>query len=567
MPAKKWSLSRFVGPRAFDGRLTINWQHPLARGLVVCLVHNTGGGPGNTTSVTAVPNLDLVRGHMVNTPIVNRGANHRGLGTLLSTGNITEYVEVQAHSQLLWSSTDSFAVVSLAAFSGNTFPRIWDCDTYSGNRPLVSFRINSNVLEWYYGHTSTGLLGVIGATSLSSSLEPTMWIGSKDVALSSNHSKSFINGKLEGQANDTLAAWGPLTNTFMTTRSAGGSNGVESWKGLRHLDYFYKGRAISAEDARWLQVEPYAMLQAQPRRSYFSSTPIVTPITESLTDSLSFSDSLGLSVGIVKQLTDSLSFSDQLGFTAGVLEALADSLSFSDAIGLTNSGALSFTDTLGFTDHLDILSNGLVKLSDSLVFSDYYASNMIALSDSLQFNDSISILNIVSFLFNESLTFSDQLNYRVIIPLLFSDSLSFSDFLQTTSAHISVELNDFLFFLDSIKLFKPINPGLADQLTFSDNAKVVLGINIGLNDHLTFSDSLIVHGNTLEIRIGLNDSLSFSDSIETRLSTGDDNYLRRYLNDSNVVEPTETLDPSASDPNNEENRNYLRQYLNDKIPD
>lgn len=521
MPVKKWSLSRFVGPRAFDGRLEINWSHPLSRGLVVCLLHNTGGGPGNTTTVTAVPNFDLVRSHLVNTPIVNRGAGHRGLGTLLSTGNITEFIEITAHADLLWSSTDSFAIVSLAAFNGNSFPRIWESDTYIASRPLVSFRINSNVLEWYYGNTLTGLVSAIGATTLSASLEPKMWIASKDVAASSNHSKTFINGLLEAQSTDSAIAWGPLTNDFMTTRSAGGSNGVESWKGLRHLDYFYRGRAISNDDARWLSAEPYAMLQSRPRRTYFSAAP------------------------------------------SNLTESLSDTLAFTDAIALFNAGAISLSDALSLSDQLQYSIERRLLFTDHLTFSDFYASNMIALNDTLQFSDFLSLLNIVSLSFNDSITITDHLDYQVIIPLLFADSLSFSDFLATSSAHIARLASDFLQFLDSVALFKTGGSNFTDQLVFADSNRIVLGINIGLSDQLVFLDSLL-ENIASNIGIGLSDTLVFSDSVIVAPSTSNDNYLRRYLNDAVVVEPTETVafnPPTVLDADEED---YLRRYLNDK---
>jgi hypothetical protein len=234
----------------------------------------------------------------------------------------------------------------------------------------------------------------------------------------------------------------------------------------------------------------------------------------------------------------------------------------------TGTGATSETlsDSLSFNDSISTLLLGVTPLtaSDSLSLSDSIATvlwgvNTINVSDSLALSDNIQSL--LDYIISDSLSLSDSIKLIKAVIVIINDSLSFSDSLIYTGALIE-QFVDRLVLTDSILLNAPNNTPVGDTLTLSDNARIVLGINQILSDLLSLSDSVIIQLNTV-IQIVVSDAITLSDSLSFLTNTALDNYLRHYLNDVQGIRTPETItDPAIEDPN--ALNDYLRRYLNDK---
>lgn len=297
-----------------------------------------------------------------------------------------------------------------------------------------------------------------------------------------------------------------------------------------------------------------------------SETAGATPINESVSDTLTLSDSdietLGLNVVISG---DAFSLTDALIFTLGV-----------PGIGITDS--FTFGDSQVYSENFFIPFFDTLTLADSDPFSP--PLNMVAFDDSITLSDSISTLVIVSVGIIDTLTLSDTIRAVANVLVRESDAFTLGDIFQF-SIPFFAQINDNFIWRDAqIVAWSSVLPPFADSLTLSDSVVVAnlpfwTVLSESLSDTFTFSDGLlfnasinIPNGDTLGLSdnvtvnnsfnpfnqslsdsflfsdgillivqgdlIQLADSLMLSDSVLIQNATNFDDYIRRYLNDAVV---------------------------------
>ena len=211
-------------------------------------------------------------------------------------------------------------------------------------------------------------------------------------------------------------------------------------------------------------------------------------ITETLTDTLSLSDSLTVNYGIL--VSDTLTLSDRLTNTYGYL--FQEGISLSDgeqiALGVNRTAA----DQIGLMDFINVSTfRQTINLFDSLTLRDSvvtFAPYVLAVSDTLVLSDSVG--------------------FNTINPV---DTLNLTD---------SVSIGIGVLAIDSLTLTD------AATATFTN---VSLAVQVNVTDTVSLFDS--IQHNQFPINILLGDSLSLSDSVGAHFGSNPIPYLRRYLND------------------------------------
>ena len=225
-------------------------------------------------------------------------------------------------------------------------------------------------------------------------------------------------------------------------------------------------------------------------------------ITESVTDSISLSDSILLSVGYL--FSDTVSLSDSPTVGPGYL--FSDSVSLSDAAKDLVGLFVGANDQIGISDFVVLRKTPHLPPPPGPISDRGDASNP-DVGDSLTLADSIQVFS----------------PYSVAL----ADSLSFSDSIGTSQTN----------FTDSLSLSDSISIGIgiivSDGLTFSDAAAATLSntflaLTVSVADSLSLFDSQ-QHASSVGVHVG--DSLTFQDSAGVVLISNTTDYLRRYLND------------------------------------
>lgn len=248
-----------------------------------------------------------------------------------------------------------------------------------------------------------------------------------------------------------------------------------------------------------------------------SLQPSIT-FSDAFTETLNLVEGLSLQLGLL--LSDQLVMSDSVAFPAPPLtETLSDTLTMTDVLGI-GYGVGILTETLSLSDaaglgyglltpdqivFADVLAIGYGNaLADQLVLSDAEVTVLgltEQLGDSLTLTDALSALMAIAGTFTDQMVLSDSslLGYG----LLPADQLVFSESLIIGYGQANV---DSLTFADATNL--GYGDIIGDALVLSDASVVVLGINEPVSDQLVLSDSVgIGYGNSIS------DQLVFSESL------------------------------------------------------
>ena len=279
---------------------------------------------------------------------------------------------------------------------------------------------------------------------------------------------------------------GSTSNTFAL------GNGVSGLTAdLAEWDFFYMwGTQIPTAWIQQITERPYRIFDGSYKPTIWSGfVSTATPITETLSDSLSLSDDLLLEYGNI--LNDSLSLSDDLSIVAPVPGiSLADALSLSDSVASTFGMILSEGFTLS-----DFLTYGL-----SLPLSD---------SDALSMSDAMTFLIGIGLGKSDTFTFSDVLRIAADVAKLLGDNILLSDFLAVLLQNV---------------------PAYSDTFELTDVARLILSLNVTNSDSLVLSDAVNISLENL-LTVTESDTLNLSDSVEVSLSGPIDQYIRHWLND------------------------------------
>jgi hypothetical protein len=232
-------------------------------------------------------------------------------------------------------------------------------------------------------------------------------------------------------------------------------------------------------------------------------------LTETLSDTLSMSDGLGLGYG--EGTVDQLTLSDASGIGYGLL--ISDTLTLSDGFFIQDRGG-SFIFELIFAGTV-VVATGTVgteslSLADALIVG--YGD---ALSDALSLSDAEIITESFQFGLAETLTLSDvsSLGYGLSI----AETLSMSDQLGIGYGDL---ITDTMTMSDAFNEFlnQPNIPEvLVDTLTMSDS--LVLGYGDQITDQLTLSDQLVVgYGDLISDQLTLTDTMLLAFGLTETLS-------------------------------------------------
>ncbi|AFS79937.1 hypothetical protein NKOR_00055 [Candidatus Nitrosopumilus koreensis AR1] len=115
----------------------------------------------------------------------------------------------------------------------------------------------------------------------------------------------------------------------------------------------------------------------------------VVPLTKSLSDSVTISDSVSASIVQIKSLSDSVTISDSVTTTISLSKSFSESVSVSDQLSLSLTKSLS--DSVTISDSVSAFIVQTKSLSDSISISDSISLSLTkSLSDSVTTNDTIS---------------------------------------------------------------------------------------------------------------------------------------------------------------------------------
>jgi hypothetical protein len=344
-------LSRDLGAQRPVGPVVIDWGHPLASGLVMCVPFVEGGGKPR----------ELVYGDPLSfggtAPVWARGG-------LTAAGSAAAYASIPLRSiHKVSIPYTTFAALSFTD-SGNTV--VWEINGNSGFSMQVGnggagrfgLNPNNNVSPWAPDSTAynNGAFRTYAVAVHSTS---------------SGGAIGAINGRVRGVDGVPVAPnYGSATTIDLFSRAgsfgfAGALYEVALWD-----------RALSPDELTWITAEPYAFLAQAVDRRYFLVPKITTTITGTgastlagFTCSASGAETIsGTASATLAGFTSSAAGAETIsgttavtlaGFTAsgaGALTLAGSSAVTLDGITASASGALTITGTLavtldGFTCH------------------------------------------------------------------------------------------------------------------------------------------------------------------------------------------------------------------------
>jgi hypothetical protein len=214
-----------------SGDVSINWSHPLAHGLIACVL---GGLPRNLVTRQAVTLATGSAGVISQEGLILNG----------STGRYETNSLRQASTRL-----SMFGVVTPQGSGG----RMALCygNEGSGNSAI---RLKSN---------GSNVWGMHAWSNDHDSSEPVVSGQRVTIGLSvpaSGNFTMYVGGRLV-LSNTTFAYQG---TTYVLSIGAGPDSALEAWNGTIELACAWD-RALSQTEQQWLAMEPYALLEA-PRR-------------------------------------------------------------------------------------------------------------------------------------------------------------------------------------------------------------------------------------------------------------------------------------------------------------
>ena len=275
------------------------------------------------------------------------------------------------------------------------------------------------------------------------------------------------------------------------------------------------------------------------------STGIVI-LSESVSDSITFSDAIQLGYGII--VPDTITFSDFVTINPPEVGYLIQdnwSIYLSDTQQYELDLFIPLTDTIPFSDFIQ-LSIGLI-LNDSLSLSDSQATAVgipVSVSDTIVLTDAVLtyILGVYSESINDTITFSDAVTIFLI-------GLLFKDIVNSSNSH------DTFVFTDEVALRTTGTPAsFTDTLSLSDGVSLVVNINLNINDSITFSDTIAETKTPTALTVSISDTISFGEDLFFELKG-------QLIQIVDVMSWTDSIDINLGQDNN----SYLRRYLNDVI--
>lgn len=225
-------------------------------------------------------------------------------------------------------------------------------------------------------------------------------------------------------------------------------------------------------------------------------------IEESMSDTLTFSDSTSADIWKIGNFTDALTLTESLLNQFVGVKTLAEAIDFIDQIEEVMVLLLQFSDNVTFTDSL----NGVaVKvLGDTCTFTDVITAFVSKVfKDTIEFTDIISEVGAWHRNMASVLTFYDSLTYTAVLrKSLVADAITFSD--TMVGYRVTPLIPDSITFSDSIVgvSSKPIS----DTLALTDSLAYTRSFNVSMSDSLNLTDQ--VHANKVLAR-QINDLLNF----------------------------------------------------------
>ncbi|WP_160289370.1 LamG-like jellyroll fold domain-containing protein [Nitrosopumilus adriaticus] len=237
-------------------------------------------------------------------------------------------------------------------------------------------------------------------------------------------------------------------------------------------------------------------------------------LSVTLDDSLTISDTIATTASIIATLDDSLTISDTIATTASIIATLDDSLAISDTIATTASIIATLDDSLAISDTIATTASIIATLSDSLALTDTIATTSAisaTLSDSLALTDVITTTSAISATLSDSLALTDTVSSNNVFSATLSDSLALTDVVSATTA-ISATLSDSLALTDTIATTSAISATLSDSLALTDTIATTSAISATLSDSLALTDTIFA---TKSVVTTLSDILSLTDIVAT----------------------------------------------------
>lgn len=515
-------IDKGYGPNKPPLGASIKQGHPLAQGMICCLLANELGGPLiDLVSGNAVPLIgsgvrgNFQFGHGLNCNGASSGATAVAWSLLKSIGN---QATVLFRGQIA-SGAGNFASL-FGVFYSTPAGTPFYCYALDLGALGTTVRIN-----WNSGGSQNNLSGT-----------PTAYDGTERQYVGVIRGSSIANG---------CEIWENTTKLASSTANAG-----PNYTATSHIDVGYGllldskvifrhgyiwNRALRANEIQQLLVEPYGFLTYQKR--YFH-TVILVPLTQTSADQMN-------------TMADAVSLLNGAAAAYGVI--LGENLNFLlDSVSLVG-GAPDFQLTFG--DNLNYLSDsqrmilGMIKtFSDSVnSWADAVARLVglpVAVFDSNQYN------------------WADVISVQHLAPLSVSksDTLSLSDAVAVAllNVRLTVTTADTLNLMaDAVRIYNTLRVALADNFVLSDalrmrfshllrTAETINALSdsvlISLSRRPAFADSMNNLSDAVSVALAVrvsrsaSDQLVMSDAVSVRLNTPypttDVNRIRRYLNDT-----------------------------------
>jgi len=274
------------------------------------------------------------------------------------------------------------------------------------------------------------------------------------------------------------------------------------------------------------------------------------PLTQVIADDLNtWADSinLGLIGNLFQEVASQLDLDDSiLEYVIGHLgEEVSDTLDLSDALEVLLPVQLeaSVASTLNsWLDSFSVFSPQLVfkQVSDYFTLSD---SILLAIADELtvEVGDTLYLSDILVVTLDHQIQVGDSLNnWQDVLEQIEFLSRLVADTLNNWGDAVSLVRNWALSFGDRMVLDDKIQVSflllalLNDTLVLSDSQQIRFNTFQPIADTLTLDDSISLSLSTW-VPNAVADTMSMADYIEVRLSTYEDDYYRRYLDDRNLM--------------------------------
>jgi len=331
----------------------INWSHPLARGLEICVEFLEVGG---------YKPLELVRriqGVKSDNPVVGP----RGLEFRTGSSSYTEFSNIPDAKLLLGLTLQWRGVVT----SGNLRHFAGKHTGGGGTNNPFDFRLDGGTnLVCVRADASTPQSDTGAAITV---LKPQSYTYVDPRPNTSRTREFWINGirkTVLGAASNL-----PVTGSSTTLRIGRRADGVAQMNGV--CQYFRAwSRGLTGPEIKWLEEEPYTLFNFPVKRSYFigAANPA---LTQAAADDLAqpWTDALATGYGVTGMaFTDSLTLTEAQGIRYG--------------LNLAGESANNWTDNLAF-NYLAPSTPLSVTIEDKIIRSGSINGNNFALRDALGF--------------------------------------------------------------------------------------------------------------------------------------------------------------------------------------